>query len=239
MPLPHIQNVTAGREYYDPMMGSIFEVVFELPQLVKTGLQTLGISDVESEIRLLTQQVTDISGLDALQKTVSPGQQKFLGVDVSFLNPALDNTYAELTVNLNLNLRNVTDAYVLRVFKLWGKLGYDLQSGTRTLKREYVAPYLKVLEANRNGVIWRIATFRDVLLTGITNIDNLDYTQNEARKLTCTFRSDYWDEEIGGGYNDMPSNYNYDLVDYENNPQELHSSAGNDVNNPGWPEQGH
>lgn len=207
MPLPHIRNIEAGANRYDPMMGAIFEVQFELPDLVKNALTNLGL-DANNELRLLTQQVTDVAGLDALQKTVGAGQQKFLGVDVSFLNPALDNTYAELTINLNLNLRNVTDAYVLRVFKLWGKLGYDLQSGTRTLKREYVAPYLRVYEANRNGVVWRVATFKDVLLTGITNIDGLDYTQNEARKLTCTFRSDYWDEEIGAGLDEQNNGWN-------------------------------
>lgn len=198
MPLPHIRNIEAGYNRYDPMNSAVFQIQFELPDLVKSALSNLGY-DPNNELELLTQQVTDVAGLDALQKTVGAGQQKFLGVDVSFLNPALDNTFAELTINLNLNLRNVTDAYVLRVFKLWGKLGYDLQSGTRSLKREYVAPYLRVYEANRNGVVWRVATFKDVLLTGITNIDSLDYTQNEARKLACTFRSDYWDEEIGAG----------------------------------------
>ncbi len=230
--LPHIQNVKAGYEKYDPMISSVFRVEFLLPEMVQTAL------NAPDDAVILSEQVTDVAGLDALQKTVAAGQQKFLGVDVSFLNPVLDNTYAELTVNLNLNLRSVTDAYVLRVFKLWAKAGYDLLSGARTLKRQYCGS-MTIYEANRNGIVWRKASFWDVMLTGITGIDTLDYTQNEARKLTCTFRSDYWDEEIGGGYNDMPANYNYDLVDYENHPQELHSSAGNDVNNPGWPEQGH
>ena len=191
MPLPHIKNTEAGNNKFDPMMGSIFEIVFTVPAAMNAAL-----GDVNKELTILTQQVTDVSGLDALQKTVAAGSQKFLGVDVSFLNPVLDNTYAEITVNLNLNLRNTIDAYVLRVFKLWSKLGYDLQSGARTLKKDYVADSLVVLEANRNGVIWRKATFKDVMLVGVTGLDTLDYTNNEARKLQCVFRSDYWDEEL-------------------------------------------
>jgi hypothetical protein len=37
------------------------------------------------------------------------------------------------------------------------------------------------------------------MLTGVTGLDALDYTNNEARKLTCTFRTDLWDETINKG----------------------------------------
>lgn len=216
MPLPHINNVDAGHNRYDPMMGSVFQIDFTVPAALSTYVN-------EDYVRLLTQQVTDVSGLDALQKTVQAGSQKFLGVDVSFLNTSLDNTYADITVNLNLNLKDTTDAYVLRIFKLWSKLNYDLQSGARTLKMDYVAPTMTIYEANRNGFIWRKATFKDVLLTGVTGLETLDYTSNEARKLQCVFRSDYWDEEYASDWNgnaaadlepsnvgEVPSDYPFD-----------------------------
>jgi len=194
MPLPHIQNIEAGYNRYDPMMGSIFQVQFSVPNAVFGKL-----SDSNAMVNLLGEQVTDISGLDAINKTTAAGSQKFLGVDVSFLNPTLDSTYCEFTVNLNLNLRNTTDAYVLRVFKLWSKLNYDMQSGARTLKTDYVCDFLNIYEANRNGYIWRKISFWDVLLVGVTGLDTLDYTATEARKLQCVFRSDYWDEELSTG----------------------------------------
>ena len=125
MPLPHLMNVEAGYNRYDPMMGSIFQIEFTVPNALVDAYSG---QDINAELKLLSQQVTDVSGLDALQKTVAAGSQKFLGVDVSFLNATLDTTVADITVNLNLNLRNTTDAYVLRVFKLWSKLNYDLQS---------------------------------------------------------------------------------------------------------------
>lgn len=186
--LPHITNVSAGINKWDPMYQSVFEVYFSLPSAIASEF-----ADTEA---ILTEQVTDVSGLDALQKTVQAGSQKFLGVDVSFLNTSLDNTYAELTINLNLNLREANDAYVLKVFKAWSKLGYDLADGTRTLKKDYVGDNLRIAEANRDGTIWRSFIFHDILLINVTGLDTLDYTNNEARKLSVQFRADYWDEDL-------------------------------------------
>lgn len=188
---PNIRNVEAGYKYYDPMHQSIFEVAFSIPDAIS--------SSFSSDVAILTEQVTKVSGLDVLQKTVSAGQQKFLGVDVSYLNPVLDQTFAEITIEFNLNLRNSTDAYVLRLFKEWAKLGYDMSSGARRLMKDYIADFLTVKEANRDGTVWRVAKFQKVMLTEVTGIDGLDYTQNEARVLTCKFRSDLWDEAIEGG----------------------------------------
>lgn len=227
MPLPHITNVQAGRNLWDPMHESIFEIVFSMPYVLTSAqyasnygqapLGTQGQARLTAEQYangnsnaipaaendpysiVLTTQVTEVSGLDALQKTVAAGEQKFLGASVSFLNPVHDNTYIEFQVSLNLNIRNTTDAYVLRTFKAWSRVGYDLMSGVRTLKSEYVAPFMKILEANRNGVIWREVSLKDVMLVGLTGLDTLNYTSMEARKLQCTFRSDYWTENLGTG----------------------------------------
>lgn len=187
--LPHISNITAAVNYYDPMHQSIYEVYFTLPNQLKGEF-----AEVEE---ILTEQVVSVSGLDALQKTPGVGQQKFMGVDVSFANPVLDNTYAEPSFVLNLNLRSRNDAFVFKVFKAWSKLNYDLADGTRTLKRDYIGDNLRIAEANRDGTIWRSFIFHDIILTEVSGLDSLDYSNNEARTLTVKFRSDYWEEEIG------------------------------------------
>lgn len=187
--LPNIRRVTAANSAVlaDPMHASIFEVIFAIPG---------GLDFTHEEIAVLTEQVTSVSGLDALQKTPAAGQQKFLGADFSYLNPTLDNTYAEITIELNLNLRNATDAYVFRVFKAWQKLNYDLSTGERQLMKNYIANGLEINEANRDGTVWRNVKFQRVMMTSCTGLDALDYTNNEARKLTVVFRSDYWDETL-------------------------------------------
>ena len=186
--LPHIKNTTSGINKYDPMHQAVFEVYFTLPEAIQ--------STFKYEEAILTEQVTQITGLDALQKTVQAGSQKFMGVDVSFLNPTLETTYAEFTISLNLNIRNATDAFVLKVFKAWEKLGYDLSDGTRTLMVDYCADNLRIAEANRDGTIWRSFIFHKVLLTNVEGLNELNYTNNEARILNVTFRADYWDEDL-------------------------------------------
>ena len=186
--LPHILNVESGRTKYDPVHKSIFEVYFTLPAAIQ--------SQFAAEELLLTEQVTTVSGLDALQKTTPASSQNFYGVTVSYLNPVFDTTAADITINFNLNLRNVTDNFVLKVFRAWENISYNLADGTRSIKTGYVTDNLRIAEANRNGDIWRSYIFHHVMLTGVTGLEDLDYMSNDARQLTCTFRCDYWEDEL-------------------------------------------
>lgn len=187
--LPHIKNVKSGINKYDPVHNSIYEVYFTLPEVIQ--------SEFKEDELLLTEQVVSVNGLDILQKTTPAGEQKFFGVTVSFLNPSLDQTAADLTIVFNLNLRNVTDNFVLKIFKAWENLSYDLSDGTRGIKMDYISDNMRIAEANRNGEIWRSYIFHHIMLTGVTGMDDLAYGNNEARQLTTTFRADYWDDEVG------------------------------------------
>ena len=184
--VPHVRSVNAGRNYYDPVNTAVFEVEFTFPGLIEGVIGT--------DVKILTEQVTNVAGLDNLLKTPAAGQQKFFGADVSYLNPTLDNTYAEITIDFNLNLRSVTDNYVLDAFMQWRNLNYNLGNGARYLKKDYVAPYIEIKMANRDGTVWRVVKLWDVMLTNITGLDGLDITTNESPKLQCTFRSDSWDD---------------------------------------------
>lgn len=191
---PHIQSIMAGNSLdglYDPVHNSIFEVTFELPAAVTAA-------GFDSEyIRLLQEHVTEVSGLDALQKTPSAGSQKFMGVDVSYLNPYLDNTYADITITFNLNLRNNTDNYILKLFKAWATICYDLHGHVaRGLKADYVCKEVTIAVANRDGSVWKNVEFFDVFITAITGLDTLSYGNNDAATLQVTFRSDYWKEVL-------------------------------------------
>ena len=184
--VPHVRSVEAGRNYYDPLNTAVFEVQFSFPGLISAA--------VKDNVDLLTEQVTNVGGLDNLLKTPAAGQQKFFGADVSYLNPTLDNTYAEITIDFNLNLRSVTDNYVLDAFMQWRNLNYNLGNGARYLKKDYVAPFIEIKMANRDGTVYRVVKLWDVMLINITGLDSLDITSNESPKLQCTFRSDYWDD---------------------------------------------
>ena len=55
---------------------------------------------------------------------------------------------------------------------------------------------IRIAEANRDGTVWRSIIFHKVMITNVTGIDELNYTNNEARQLTVTFRADYWEEDL-------------------------------------------
>jgi hypothetical protein len=189
--LPHIKNVKSGINKYDPVHNSIYEVYFTLPDALKPEF-------AEDEV-LLTEQVTNVGGLNVLQKTTPAGEQKFYGVTVSYLNPVLDQTAADITIDFNLNLRNVTDNFVLKLFKAWENLSYNLADGTRSIKVGYISDNLRIAVATRNGDVWRSTIFHHIMLTNVeSELDALDYQNNDAMKLHCTFRCDYWEDELSG-----------------------------------------
>ena len=186
--LPHVRNIKSGVNRWDPNHSAVFEVYFTLPAAIQ--------GQFAEDEAILTEQVTDVSGLDQLQKNTPVGKQRFMNVDVSHSSPVIDETRATITIVFNLNLRNVTDNFVLKVLMAWKNLNYNLADGTRTLKNTYVADNLRIAEANRDGTIWRSYIFHKVMLTGVTGLDSLNYTSNDARILTVTFRADYWDEDL-------------------------------------------
>ena len=186
--LPHLTNIQSGINKWDPSHSSVYEVYFTLPDAIRSEFS-------EDEV-ILTEQVTDVSGLDNLTKTTAVGQQKFMGVDVSYHNPNLENTYADITINLNLNLRNKVDNFVLKVFRAWENLNYNLADGTRTLLADYSSDAMRIAIANRAGDVVRSIVFNRVLLSGVSQIDTLDYTANEPQKLQVQFRCDYWDDAL-------------------------------------------
>lgn len=198
--LPHIMNIHAGVNKWDPVNNCVYEVQIALPAALQSAFAT--------EQEYLIEHVTEVSGLEALQKTTAANVQKFHGVDVSFLNPTLESTTADITVKFNLNLRNANDNFILRLFKEWARISYDLHSGARGLKSDYCAASMMIAEANRDGTIWRAYSFKDIMVTNIQGLQSLNYTSNEPQSLDVTFRSDYWEEVLATGdttgYGDIP-----------------------------------
>lgn len=190
MSLPHITNSQAGRNLWDPVHSSIFEVYFTLPEGIRAKFG--------KDEMLLTEHVLSISGLEALQKAPGVGQQKFMGTDRSFVNPKNDNTHAEITVKFTLNLRDETDNYIYKLFREWASLSYNLATGERHLKKDYVADWLKVSIANRAGDIFHEVIFKDVMINGDlgSGISELNYDTNDPVELEVKFVSDWWTETM-------------------------------------------
>lgn len=187
---PHINNVKAAYERWDPMHNSIFEVDFTVPYVMQ------GEFDQDS-LLVLSQQVISVNGLDGLQKPLTMYTMKYLGVDVAFFNPMLENTGIDFDITFNLNLRNVSDAYVYKLFKQWLRLIYNMATGVVPLIAQAKAESMTILEANRDGTVWRQVVLKNVVITGMQGMNNLDYNSMEPRQLNVTFHADFWDETTG------------------------------------------
>lgn len=187
MSLPHIQNSVAGRNHFDPVHQSLFEVYFTLPAALR--------DQFAQDEAIITEHVQSISGIADLDRSPEVVQQSFMGTKRSFLAPKLSDTSFEISVVLSLNLRNGVDNYIYKLFKEWNKLGYDLSTGETRLKKDYIADWLKILVGNRQGDVFREIVFKDIIMTGLEAPGELKYDDNEAASITVKFKSD-WATEL-------------------------------------------
>ncbi len=190
MALPHLLNSTAGRDLYDPVHGSIFEVYFTLPDALR--------DKYGQDEALITEHVTKVSGLDGLTKGPELVTQKFMGTTRSYLSPKLDDTsLADISVEFTLNLRNGTDNYLLKLFKDWMKLAYDLETGEIHLKKDYIAKWMKICQGTRDGSVIREIVLRDVIIHGsLEGVNEFDYGTSDPQALTVHFASDWWKDTL-------------------------------------------
>ena len=187
MALPHIKNSQAGVNRYDAVFGNIYEVYFTLPEPLR--------AQFAQDEALITEHVLKISGLEALDKAPETVQQQFMGTTRTHIAPRIDDTSAEISVDLSLNLRNGVDNYIYKLFKAWARLGYNINTGERSLKKDYCADWLKVSIANQEGDIYREVVFKDVMISGpIEGMGEYDYSTAEPKQITVKFKSDWWKE---------------------------------------------
>lgn len=187
MALPHITNSQAGVNRWDYTPSNLFEVTFVIPEALRP--------DFGQDEAVLTEQVQKIEGLEAVHKTADTVQQKFMGTTRTFIKGSVEDTTAEIKVDLALNLRGErgVDNFVYRLFKAWSRLGYDINTGEKSLKRDYLADYLRVKIANRAGDVFEDVVFKDVMLAGpVEGWGSFDYNSDDIVTLTVTFKSDWW-----------------------------------------------
>ena len=192
MALPHIQNSAAGRNKYDPVHKSIYELYFTIPERLKKKFA--------QDEALITEHVLTVSGLENLYKGPEADAQTFMGTSRSFIKPTLGGeTFAEITVKFSLNLRNGTDNYIYRLFRAWKNLNYNLATGERSLKPGYCSDWLHLKVANRAGDVYHDVLMHDVMLVGpVVLSSDYDYIADEALELEVKFRTDWWDEKNAG-----------------------------------------
>lgn len=187
MALPHIKNSQAGVNKYDAVFGNIYELFFSLPEPL--------VAQFQQDEALITEHVLKVSGIEALDKAPEIVQQEFMGTKRSHIAPRIDDTSAEISVDFSINLRNGVDNYIYKLFKAWARLGYNINTGERTLKKDYCAPWMRLSIANQAGDIYREIIFKDIMISGpIDGMGEYEYSNSEVKQITVKFKSDWWKE---------------------------------------------
>jgi hypothetical protein len=194
MGLPHFKTSRVSMEMYEPVYLNLFTVEFQLPKgLTGTG----GVSDDDKNLLLEGVQVVD--GLDT-NKVPGATLQHYKFADRSFANSGTDQTYIDVKLDFEINLRGsaagTPDMYTLKILRRWNDLIWDPITGRQGLKVNYVAPTVTVtMHDKANQPFWQW-TLYNVFPTTNLPIPTLDYSnKNTLYKVTgYTLRCDYWDE---------------------------------------------
>ena len=194
MGLPHFKTSRVSMEMYEPVYLNLFTVEFQLPKAL-TG--TGGVSDDDKN--LLLEGVQKVDGLDT-NRVPGATLQRYKFADRSFANSGVDNTFIDVTLEFEVNLRGSADGspdmYTLKILRRWNDLIWDPLTGRQGLKVNYVAPTVTItMHDKANQPFWQW-TLYNVFPTTKLPVPTLDYTNKSTPyKVTgYTLRCDYWDE---------------------------------------------
>lgn len=193
--LPHFRLSQASMQSFEPIYNNLFEVRITPPAAIRTGTPW-------ENTQLILDNVIQVGGLGGIEKIPPVVTQKYKGVTRSYAGALPDQTFADITIDFELNLDSANSAYVYKALKSWTDLVYNPLTGELGLKSEYAGTsddptLMTVLVYNKKGVIIKQITFRQIFPTTplTTPFDALSYDNGSTiSKVTgFTFRADYWD----------------------------------------------
>lgn len=192
MGLSHFRTSRVSMEKYEPVYLNLFTVEIELPE-------KLGVS--EGDTNLLLEGIKNVKGLqtDAIPAVI---QQQYKFADRSFAGSGPNETFINVSFDMEVNLRNSTpgspDMYAVKILRAWCDLIYDPLTGRQGLKVDYTAPSMTVtLHDKANNPFWQWTLYNVFPTKGI-QVPDFDYNQKtEVYKIQgFELRADYWDETM-------------------------------------------
>ena len=197
--LSHFRASRVSTSMNEPVYLNLFTVVIQLPDAIK--------EDVGTDIDLLLEGIQTVGGLDTNKVPGANAVQHYKFAERRFADAGPDNTFINVTMDIEVNLRNSIDPttgvrtgncdlYTLKMLRKWNDLIYDPLTGRMGLKAEYVAPQVVItMHDKANQPFWQWTLYH-VWPTVNLPAPNLNYmTKNELYKVTnYTLACDYWDE---------------------------------------------
>lgn len=193
--LPHFRLSQASMQSFEPVYKNLFEVRITPPAAIRAATAW-------ENTQLILDNVISVGGLGGVEKIPTTVEQKYKGATRTYAAALPDSTFADITINFEVNLNNENQVYVYNALKAWTDLVYNPLTGELGLKSEYAGTaddptIMTVLVYNKKGVVIKQLTFRQIFPTSplSTVFDDLDYSSgtNISQVTGLTFRADYWD----------------------------------------------
>lgn len=195
--LPHFRSSRVSTAMWEPVYLNLFTVAIQLPDAIASQCET----------DLLLEGIQTIGGLDTNKVPGANATQHYKFAERRFADAGPDNTFINVTMDIEVNLRNSIDPttgkrtgncdlYTLKMLRKWNDLIYDPLTGRMGLKAEYVAPQVVITMHDKAYQPFWQWTLYHVWPTVNLPIPNLNYmTKNELYKVSqYTLACDYWDE---------------------------------------------
>ena len=193
MGLPHFRTSRVSRELYEPVYLNLFTVEIQLPK-------ALTYSDEDKN--LLLEGVRKVGGLDTNKNPDVAELQKYKMADRSFAASGTQNTFVDITLDFEINLRGCAagqpDMYTLKMLRAWNDLIWDPLTGRQGIKAEYVAPSMTItMHDKKNQPFWQWICYYVFPIKNLS-IPELNYdSKTQLYKVTnYTLRCDFWDEAM-------------------------------------------
>ena len=195
--LPHFRSSRVSTAMWEPVYLNLFTVAIQLPDAIAN----------QCEVDLLLEGIQTIGGLDTNKVPGANATQHYKFAERRFADAGPDNTFINVTMDIDVNLRNSIDTtsgkrtgncdlYTLKMLRKWNDLIYDPLTGRMGLKAEYVAPQVVItLHDKANQPFWQWTLYH-VWPASSLPAPNLSYmSKSEIYKVTgYTLACDYWDE---------------------------------------------
>ncbi|NBU48080.1 MAG: hypothetical protein EBS34_11705 [Flavobacteriales bacterium] len=187
--LPYWTNSLAAREFYEPIYQNQFEVILNPPPVI-TG----------SEVALLVEHVTKLSGLPEINSAGDLVEQRYKFATRSYAGATPDRTTADLELTFTVNLNEENNAYIYNILRAWNDIVYNPLTGSQGLKRDYVGS-MSVHVSNKTGEIFREWSFPAIIPNGSLKAIELEYTSKDVYEVSMKYRADQWTETRIGQIN--------------------------------------
>jgi hypothetical protein len=187
--LPYWTNSLASREYFEPIYQNQFEVILTPPPVI-TG----------SEVALLVEHVTKLSGLPEINSAGELVEQKYKFATRSYAGATPNTTVADLELTFTVNLNDENNAYIYNILRAWNDIVYNPLTGSQGLKRDYVGS-MSVHVSNKTGEIFREWSFPSLIPNAALTAIELDYVSTDVYSVVMKYRADSWTETRIGQIN--------------------------------------